>query len=132
VRLVTEREQAFARTMAERDFAAFARYVSADAVFFNGTQPLVGRDAVLAAWRGFYTSEAPPFSWEPTTVVVVGDGTLAHSSGPVKDPQGTVIAEFNSVWRREADGEWRVVFDKGATLCRCAEPRRGAASDAPR
>ncbi len=119
VKQVTERERSFARSMAERDLAAFTRHLSSDAVFFNGTQPLVGRDSVLDAWRGFFSGADAPFSWDPTTVVVIGDGTLAHSSGPAKDQQGTVIAEFNSVWRREADGVWRVVFDKGAPVCRC-------------
>lgn len=119
VQQVTQRERSFARSMSDRDLAAFTRHLSPDAVFFNGTQLLVGREAVLAEWRGFFDGADATFSWEPVTVVVTGDGTLAHSSGPVKDQQGTVIAEFNSVWRREADGEWRVVFDKGAPVCRC-------------
>jgi len=44
---------------------------------------------------------------------MLDSGTLALSSGPVKDPQGNVVGIFNSIWRLEADGRWRVVFDKG-------------------
>jgi ketosteroid isomerase-like protein len=31
----------------------------------------------------------------------------------VKDPAGKVTARFNSIWQRQADGRWLVVFDKG-------------------
>jgi hypothetical protein len=31
----------------------------------------------------------------------------------VRDADGKPIARFNSVWRQEAPGVWRVVFDKG-------------------
>ena len=44
-------------------------------------------------------------------------GTLALSSGPVLDPSGREVARFNSVWRREGPGVWRVVFDKGSPIC---------------
>jgi hypothetical protein len=48
---------------------------------------------------------------------VVDSGKLAHSSGPVIDPDGKVIGMFNSIWRLESDGHWRVVFDKGCPPC---------------
>jgi ketosteroid isomerase-like protein len=58
-------ERAFARSMADRDFAAFGRSIAADTVFFNGRQVLRGREAVLAGWRPFFDGAAAPFSWEP-------------------------------------------------------------------
>jgi hypothetical protein len=41
------------------------------------------------------------------------------SSGPVRDPAGHQIGTFNSIWRLERDGRWRVVFDKGCEVCNC-------------
>lgn len=110
---VFDTERAFARSMAERDFAGFARHLSEHAVFWNGPTPLAGKPAVMAAWKRFYDGEQAPFSWEPDQVVVLADGSLAHSSGPVRDPSGKLIARFNSVWRQEAPSVWRIVFDKG-------------------
>jgi len=106
-------ERAFARTMADRDLAAFGSFLSDDAVFFSGPQPLRGKGEVTAFWSRFYTGSQAPFSWEPDEVEVVASGNLAHSSGPVRNPQGELMARFNSVWRREAGG-WRIVFDKGS------------------
>lgn len=31
------------------------------------------------------------------------------------------VATFTSVWRLQAPGVWRVVFDKGNDLCDCAK-----------
>jgi ketosteroid isomerase-like protein len=46
-------------------------------------------------------------------VEVLDSGTLALSAGPVRDPKGQQIGTFNSIWRREADGSWKIIFDKG-------------------
>jgi ketosteroid isomerase-like protein len=108
-------ERAFAQAMANRDLDAFSTFLSEDAVFFGPTV-LDGRSAVVEGWAPFFDGPEAPFSWEPELVVVVRSGTLAHSSGPVRNPAGERVATFNSVWRLEADGRWRVVFDKG---CAC-------------
>ena len=79
---------------------------------------------VSDAWKRFYTSPQPPFSWEPAEVVVLESGMLALSTGPVRDPQGKLIATFTSIWRLEAPGTWRIVFDKGNDVCDCA-PKSG-------
>ncbi len=110
---VRSAERAFAQTMADRDLEAFATFVSEEAIFFGGNEPLRGREAVVEGWRPYFQGTTAPFSWEPETVEVLESGTLAHSSGPIRDPQGNVGGTFNSVWRLEADGKWRVVFDGG-------------------
>lgn len=120
-RQVAMHERAFAQTMAERNFAAFSEFISAEAIFFTGPTPLRGRDQVSAGWKRFYERPAAPFSWQPETVEVLDSGTLALSSGPVRDPEGKLIATFTSVWRLEAPGVWRVIFDKGNAECDCAK-----------
>jgi len=106
-------ERAFARSMAERDFASFGHYIAVDCVFFSGDVPLRGRDAVLAGWKPFFEGPDAPFSWEPDQVEVLESGELALSTGLVKGADGAVAARFNSIWQRQADGRWLVVFDKG-------------------
>jgi hypothetical protein len=50
---------------------------------------------------------------------VLASGTLAISSGPVRDPSGKLVATFTSIWRQEAPGVWRIIFDKGNDVCDC-------------
>ncbi|MDH3455469.1 MAG: nuclear transport factor 2 family protein [Gemmatimonadota bacterium] len=111
---VKAREVAFAKTMADRDLDAFATFISAEAIFFNGNLPLKGRDTIVAAWTPFFQGETAPFSWHPDVVEVLESGTLALSSGPVLAASGDQVGRFNSIWRKDEDGQWRVVFDKGS------------------
>lgn len=111
-------ETAFAKSMADRDFAAFSALVADDAVFVNGGKPLRGKGEVLAFWKRFFEKPDAPFSWKPEIVEVAGGG-LGYTTGPVAAPDGKPIATFHSTWRREADGRWRVVFDNGQPACNC-------------
>jgi ketosteroid isomerase-like protein len=120
---VMDTERAFAATMRARDLAGFSRFVAEEAVFFSGATPLRGRAAIREAWRKYYVGPDAPFSWAPEQVEVVDSGTLAYSGGPVLDAAGKVVGRFNSIWRLEAPGQWKIVFDRGeAPPCKC-KPR---------
>lgn len=112
-RQVVVAESSFAHTMAARDHEAFASFIAPDAIFFSRQGPLRGRAAVLEAWAPFFAGPDAPFSWRPELVEVLDSGTLALTSGPVRDPTGRQTGTFNSIWRREPNDQWRVVFDKG-------------------
>ena len=109
-------ERAFAQSMADRDHAAFCTWLSEHAIFYGGAAPLTGKAAVAAGWKPFFDTAQAPFSWSPDRIDVLHDGSLAHSSGLVRNPAGKAVGRFNSVWRQEAPGTWRVVFDKGSPL----------------
>ena len=116
---VTAAERAFAKTMADRNHAAFVSFLADETVFVpEGAPALRGKQAVAAAWKRFYEGPQAPFAWEPDRVEVLDSGQLALSSGPVRDPQGNRTGTFNSVWRREG-GAWKIIFDKGCPSCDC-------------
>jgi ketosteroid isomerase-like protein len=106
--------------MATRDFAAFSSHLSAEAVFVPGPKAQRGKVAVAAAWKKWFDGPTAPFSWEPDQVEVLDSGDLALTTGPVHGPDGALIGRFNSIWRLEAPGTWRIVFDKGEDACRCS------------
>jgi ketosteroid isomerase-like protein len=114
---VRDAERAFAKTMADRSLEAFSSHIAPEGIFFNRNGALRGRETVVAAWTRFFDKKEAPFSWEPETVEVLDSGTLALTSGPVRDPAGKLIGTFTSIWRLEPDGRWRVVFDKGCDVC---------------
>jgi ketosteroid isomerase-like protein len=108
--------------MADRDFSGFKSFLSDDTIFFSGPTPLRGKQMVADAWQRFYDKPEAPFSWRPEQVQVLESGDLALSTGPVHDSKGKLFATFTSIWRREAPGQWRIVFDKGNEVCDCAKP----------
>jgi ketosteroid isomerase-like protein len=121
--VVIAAERAFAKSMADRDMDAFASWLSDEAIFFTGPTPLRGKTAVLGWWSRYFASKEAPFSWDPDQVEVVDSGTLALSTGPVRDPTGNVTGRFNSIWRLEAPGRWRIVFDKGSPSPAPSQPQ---------
>jgi ketosteroid isomerase-like protein len=116
---VIDVEHQFAASMARRDLAAFTSLLSEETVFFSGNVATRGKTAVALSWKALFEKPDAPFSWEPAQVEVLDSGTLAISSGPVRDAQGETFATFTSIWRLEAPGTWRIVFDKGNPVCRC-------------
>lgn len=114
---VTETERAFAKAMADRSLTAFRAAIAEEAVFFAERQVLRGRDAVVSHWQRWFEGPQAPFSWQPERVEVLGSRSLAFSTGPVHDPNGNRVGTFNSVWRRDTDGKWRIVFDIGCPRC---------------
>ncbi|MCM3881341.1 MAG: nuclear transport factor 2 family protein [Vicinamibacterales bacterium] len=117
---VADAERSFAATMATRDAKAFAAHISEEAIFMGAADAprvLRGRAAIVEGWRQYFDGPAAPFSWEPDIVEVTDSGSMALTSGPVHDPAGKLVGRFNSIWRLEPDGRWRVLFDRGAPVC---------------
>ena len=120
---VRQTEIAFAKTMANRNPVAFTSFLAAETVFVSGGRTATrGAAQVAERWKAFFDGPQAPFSWAPETVEVLDSGSLAMTSGPVRDPTGKRIGTFNSVWRREADGKWKIVLDNGCPACNCDAP----------
>ncbi|MFA6957533.1 MAG: nuclear transport factor 2 family protein [Thermoanaerobaculia bacterium] len=115
-------ETAFAKTMADRDHAKFTSFLADETIFFGSKSVMRGKSAVAEAWKRFFEGPKPPFAWAPEKVEVLDSGTLAMSSGPVTDPEtGARVSTFNSTWRRDKDGSWKIVLDIGCPQCECGE-----------
>jgi ketosteroid isomerase-like protein len=106
-------ESSFAASMAERNLEDFASHISQEAIFLGDTVVMRGKQAVLNGWRRFFDKPAAPFSWKPDVIEVLPSGNLAISNGPVFNPAGKKVGNFSSIWRREPDGSWKIIFDKG-------------------
>jgi ketosteroid isomerase-like protein len=106
-------EAAFAATMQSRDLDAFASFLDDEVIFFNGPEELRGKQAVIDAWSAYFSGDDAPFAWRPEVVSVLDSGSLGLTSGPVEDADGKIIASFNSIWRKDAAGEWKIIFDRG-------------------
>lgn len=114
-------ETAFAKSMADRNLAAFTALLADDTIFWGRKGVNRGKAAVAADWKRFFDGPTAPFSWTPADVEVLQSGDLGFTSGPVFDPKGNRIGTFNSVWQRQADGSWKIVFNKGCPPCDCSK-----------
>ncbi len=88
----------------------------------NG-QATRGAKKVAERWKPYFVGPQAPFSWEPEFVEVLDSGNLALSTGPVYDSTGKRFGTFNSIWRSEAGGAWKIVLDNGCPACNCGTDR---------
>ncbi len=130
------REIAFSKSAEQRDLESFRSFIDADARFVSNTA-LRGVDAVAKAWSVFFAADGPLIKWRPQFVEVLENGTLALSRGPYrvlsKDANGEPVESwgtFNSVWRLNDDGQWRVVFDAGSPAAAAPDKATRALLDA--
>jgi ketosteroid isomerase-like protein len=121
---IVRADAAFAQSVAKKDRQAFLSFL-ADAVTFNGGTPgeVHGREAVMKDWADFFEPNGPTLEWTPIKGEVVGAGDVGYTTGRStfrrKSGDGTVIerrGQYITVWRRQPDGGWKVVFDTGSTL----------------
>lgn len=114
------REIGFSLSAEARDAQAFRSFIDADARFV-GVEVRRGVDAVAESWQVFFNEGGPTITWRPQIIEVLANGKLALSRGPYhtvsKDAEGNDVhgwGTFNSIWRLNDDGQWRVVFDAGS------------------
>jgi ketosteroid isomerase-like protein len=133
--LLFDLEARFAKDVAARGGVAFADWFAEDGVALsNGKVPIVGRVAIVksAAW----SPEEYQLSWTPTDAVMGPSGdmgyTWGHFEGHSKDANGNPVTDsgrYMTIWRKQPDGNWKVVLDAGANdapeagdCCKLPEP----------
>lgn len=105
--------------VAARDAERTAAFYTNDAVLMPVAEPIVeGRAAILDEWRHVYG--IPGFANRSRLVAadVSTVGDLGYTRGtyesPMLGPGGQQVVErgkWVSLWKREADGRWRIVVD---------------------
>jgi ketosteroid isomerase-like protein len=118
--LLFDLEARFAKDVAERGGAGFADWFAEDGVALgNGTAPVVGRVAIArsAAW----SPKDYQLTWTPTDAAMGPSGdmgyTWGHFEGHSKDANGnpvTTTGRYITVWRKQANGNWKVALDAGS------------------
>jgi pimeloyl-ACP methyl ester carboxylesterase/ketosteroid isomerase-like protein len=109
---VRNAEIAFAKAFADRDADKFFSFVAKDAQFLlrNG-KTLNGKEAIENRWGDLFKLKSAPFSWRPHHVAVTDNGRLGYSTGPVFDDAGIQVGVYTSIWEKQVDGNWKIMFD---------------------
>jgi ketosteroid isomerase-like protein len=115
---VRNAETSFAQAFADRDAAKFAALIADDATFTTATTTLAGKPEIVKGWSAYFAKEKAPFSWHPERVYTNAAGDLGLSIGPVYDAAGNHIGDYSSIWQKQHDGTWKIVFDgPGSRVC---------------
>jgi ketosteroid isomerase-like protein len=117
-----QRERAEGLANAERAFAASAATAGVKTAFLGALadDATVFRPGPVDAKAAIAAEPESPFrlAWQPQRVAVAASDDLGWSTGPFRltpdaRPDEALHGQFFSVWRRDADGRWRVLIDHG-------------------
>lgn len=96
---------------------AFLHFAADDAAILRGNTIYKGRDSIAA-----YLASTPltnvSLAWQPEFIDAAKCGDLGYTYGTYQfsatDTSGNPIASsgyFHTVWKRQADGKWRFIWD---------------------
>jgi ketosteroid isomerase-like protein len=113
---LVQNEYDFAATVAQKGIRdGFLQYLDKQAIGFSPT-PKNAYDAYSQAKPG---SSASKLTWYPAWALLASSGDFGVDTGPwtaswIKDGKpGKAQGEWLTVWTRNKDGEWKVLFDSG-------------------
>ena len=120
----------FSALSAQQGFsAAVAVYFADDATALLANEnPLIGKAAIMA---NLAATPSPGFlSWEPRRAEAASSGDLGFTWGEYKlqfrseggQPQMR-NGKYVSIWKRQADGSWKVIIDTGNASPAQSPPR---------
>ncbi|MGB5107863.1 MAG: nuclear transport factor 2 family protein [Candidatus Zixiibacteriota bacterium] len=111
---IAKTEQAFAKMAQDSGMVpAFLKFLHDDAVVFR-PEPLNGK-----RWYAERTASTAQLNWWPTYVEAASSGDLGFSTGPYEfrtensDSVPVYHGHFISIWKRQANGEFKVMADLG-------------------
>ena len=118
--LLFDLEARFAKDTKERGGAGFASWFAEDGVALgNGQPPVIGRVAIEKSAN--WAPQSYQLIWAPTDAQMGPSGdmgyTWGHFEGRSKDANGNPVltsGRYMTIWRKQADGSWKVVLDAGA------------------
>ena len=118
--LLFDLEARFARDVLARGGAAFAEWFAEDGVALgNGAVPLVGRVAIAKSAN--WDPKVYQLTWTSTDAQMGPSGdegyTWGHFEGHSKDANSnpvTITGRYITIWRKQPDGNWKVVLDAGS------------------
>lgn len=104
-------EKTFAQTSIEHGIhESFAKFFADDCIVF-APGPTSGKKLYEK-----FKDEDQKLFWQPIFATVAKSGELGVTTGPWemrKADKAVGFGQFASVWKRQTDGNWKVVFDSG-------------------
>jgi len=115
---VKEQDEQWAKTAGANDLEGAVSYYSDDASLLAPNAPIAtGKQAIRAVWQVLLNPDST-VSWQVTKVEAARSGELAYVVGVYqitpKTEKGKAMEDHGKlveVWKKQADGKWKVVED---------------------
>lgn len=114
-------DRAFAEATARHGIEGWVGAFASTGIQMESDQPLTpGIAAVRAQMAPAFADTTWHLTWEPTMAFASAAGDLGYTLGTWRSSRaaqggGTSVqtGKYVTIWRKQADGSWKVVFDGG-------------------
>ena len=113
-------DKAFDRDTAARGLEGWMSWFAEDAQIPGQTGMIQGRAALREVYTKMFAAREFSIHWWPVQAELSTDGSLGYTFGRAKiswrDDKGelqTKDSRYTTVWRRQKDGSYKVIFDMG-------------------
>lgn len=116
---IMDAEKAFEKMAAEKGIGeAFWHYADSNAVIKRGNDSLIiGKEGIRNFYKGDFYKSAK-VTWTPDFIDLSQSGDMAYTYGKYKwtwkdstGREGIATGIFHTVWKKQADGSWKYVWD---------------------
>jgi uncharacterized protein (TIGR02246 family) len=115
---IRDADAQWSKTAGTGDLDGTVAYYTDDATVLSPNAPMTtGKQAIRAVWAELL-GPGTSIAWQASKVEVARSGDLSYIMGTyqltMKDPQGNPVndkGKFVEVWKKQADGKWKVVAD---------------------
>lgn len=116
-----EADRAFARSVADRRLEAWVEAFDTTGIQMRPNLPFTpGHDEIRRLMTPAFADTSWHLSWEPHLAFVSASADLGYTLGTYgsvrRDSTGqerSGTGKYVTIWRKQADGGWKVVFDGG-------------------
>lgn len=112
-------EEAFSKMALEDGIPkAFLHFSAEDVVLMRNNKLTVGKEELRVKYSNLDPTPGTSLTWKPDFVDVSSSGDMAYTYGKYvysqTDSLGNIKSDtgiFHTVWKRQADGSWKFVWD---------------------
>ena len=119
--VLLEADRAFARDTAERGTDGWVSNFAPTGTMFRDGEIVRGHDAIRTLMEPAFTTEGSALAWEPSEADIAASGDLGYTIGRFESTfvgpdgqQGTRTGTYVTIWKKQADGTWKVAVDIGS------------------
>ena len=127
LRSMVATERAFAKASEEKGTReSFMQFIAEDGILFR-PGPVAGKK-----WMQEHptpvSDKRPLLAWQPTFADISAAGDMGYTFGPwefkpdIKDQKPTGYGHFATIWKKQADGNWKFAIDLGISHPDSATP----------
>jgi ketosteroid isomerase-like protein len=114
-------DRAFDAATAARGEDGFAWFIADDMTTIRENEDVVhGKPGFVEGWKKIFSTPGMSVRWQPEMARISDDGTMGYTVGAYQVLRKQDGAEsqvgsgkYVTIWRRQADGAWKAVFDSG-------------------